>query len=440
MRKKILNILFWSVISAAFIGPGTVTTAAKAGADFGLPLLWALSFATIACLVLQETAARLTIISGLDLGQAIFCQAGRGKGKHSIPILVAVCILSGTAAYQTGNLLGAMAGMNLLVHFPSWVLVLLLGMMAGLLLMIPSVKLVARILGGIVAIMGIAFLVSAVAIKPPLMEAFRGMIWPVIPMKQGGGLIVLGLIGTTVVPYNLFLGSGISAGQSLKEMRSGLLVAVILGGIISMAVLVTGTSMSAEFTFEGLAESLGRYIGRAGTLVLGLGLFAAGFTSAVTAPLASAVTLRSLFGNRKPGHWKDGSARFRLVWISVLGTGIGFGMAGFKPVPAIIIAQALNGLILPVIAIFLWVTVNDKSIMQGNTNRLAGNILMTAIVFSMLIIGLTGIVRSVFAGLQIEPLNRAFPMLAIAIVNIPDVPTNKWQSQSVSSSISPTLL
>ena len=69
--KRLLDVLFWSVISAAFIGPGTVTTAASAGAGYGFALLWALGFSTVACLVLQEASARLTLASGSDLGQAL---------------------------------------------------------------------------------------------------------------------------------------------------------------------------------------------------------------------------------------------------------------------------------------------------------------------------------------------------------------------------------
>ncbi|MCK4745691.1 MAG: divalent metal cation transporter, partial [Bacteroidales bacterium] len=260
VKSKLLNILFWSVISAAFIGPGTVTTAAKAGADFGLPLLWALTFATIACLVLQEASARLTIASGMNLGQAIYHQSVDRKRRSPILALVAICILTGTAAYQTGNLLGAMAGADMLMNFPSWIMVLFIGLMAGFLLLMPSVKIIARIMGGIVALMGIAFLVSAIAVKPPVYDVFRGLLRPIIPLNRGGGLLVLGLIGTTVVPYNLFLGSGLSEGQTIREMRSGLFVAVILGGIISMAVLVTGTSVNGDFTFGGLAESLNRYL------------------------------------------------------------------------------------------------------------------------------------------------------------------------------------
>ena len=70
-NKTLSSVILWSVISAAFIGPGTVTTAAAAGSAYQLDLLWAVTFATIACILLQEVSARLTIISGLTMGQAL---------------------------------------------------------------------------------------------------------------------------------------------------------------------------------------------------------------------------------------------------------------------------------------------------------------------------------------------------------------------------------
>ena len=154
--------------------------------------------------------------------------------------------------------------------------------------------------------------------------------------------------------------------------------------------------------FPGLAKTLDHYLGGAGTIILGAGLFAAGFTSAVTAPLASAVTVRSLFGNKDPQKWESNSWRFRLVWVVILVTGMGFGMAGFKPVPAIIIAQALNGLILPVIAVFLLLVVNHPQIMKNRLNSLPANILMTVVVFVSLLIGMAGLLRAVLAGLDLE--------------------------------------
>jgi Mn2+/Fe2+ NRAMP family transporter len=262
--------------------------------------------------------------------------------------------------------------------------------------------------------MGITFLVTAIAISPPIPDVIMGLIRPTIPLNPGGGLLVLGLIGTTVVPYNLFLGSGISTGQSIKQMRSGLVVAIVLGGIISMAVLVTGTAMTGDFTFPALAVTLDNYLGGAGTIILGVGLFAAGFTSAVTAPLASAVTVRSLFGNRDPQKWESNSWRFRLVWGIILLTGMAFGMAGFKPVPAIIVAQALNGLILPVIAVFLFLVVNNPQIMKNSHNSLPANILMTLVVFISLLIGIAGLIRAVATGMEMDTGDLRMTILGVA--------------------------
>ena len=115
MKKRILNILFWSVISAAFIGPGTITTASRAGAEFGFSLLWALVFSTIACLVLQEAVARITIYSGRSLGEAIYIRYKKSSSQTVILVLIIGAIILGSAAYETGNILGAVAGLQFLI-------------------------------------------------------------------------------------------------------------------------------------------------------------------------------------------------------------------------------------------------------------------------------------------------------------------------------------
>jgi Mn2+/Fe2+ NRAMP family transporter len=215
-------------------------------------------------------------------------------------------------------------------------------------------------------------------------------------------MLVLGLVGTTVVPYNLFLGSGLSAGQSLQEMRTGLVIAVVLGGLISMAVLVTGTAIRGEFSFELLADALNTHLGGAGRLILGFGLMAAGFTSAVTAPLASAVTARSLFSRNEPERWHEASLRFRMVWLIILLSGMGFGMAGFRPVPAIILAQALNGILLPVVSVYLLYAVNNARIMGSSVNTAGANLLLVLVVFCSLLLGLTGLSRALIRGLGLN--------------------------------------
>ncbi len=392
MKKRLLNILFWSVLSAAFIGPGTITTAASAGAGFGYTLLWALLFSTIACVVLQEAGARLTLASGHNLGEAIRSRFSSTLGK-GFGYLVLVSILLGCAAYEAGNILGAVAGLALIFDISTVVMTLLIGTAACLLLWFGSTKTIAQILGVVVAVMGLCFLTTAVIMKPSLPDLFAGALVPRIP--TGSELLVIGLIGTTVVPYNLFLGSGIRHSQTLKEMRISLGTAVVLGGIISMGVLVVGTSITGTFTYEALAESLDSALGSWAALFFGIGLGAAGLSSALTAPLAAALTAQSMLGEKKDSRWQEKGNHFKIVWGGVLAAGVLFGVLQVQPIPAIILAQALNGIILPLVCIVLLIMVNDASLLDRETiNSTAYNLLMGLIVFITLIIGLTNVAKA----------------------------------------------
>jgi Mn2+/Fe2+ NRAMP family transporter len=396
--KRLLNVLFWSVIAAAFIGPGTVTTAARAGSDFGFVLAWALFFSIIACLVLQEASARLTVLSGKELGGAIRGRFGDTKWSAAVPLLAAIGIILGCAAFEAGNLLGGVAGMRLMLDTPPAVLTLVAGVAAGLLLATGSTRWIARVAGGLVAVMGVAFLVTAVRLGPDLGELLKGLLLPSIP--TGGTVLVLGLVGTTVVPYNLFLGSSLARDSKLGEMRWGLAVAVIGGGVISLGVLVVGTALGGGLEYERLASVLGDRLGRGAEASLAVGLFAAGFTSAVTAPLAAALTARSLLGENDDPRWDDGSLRYRAVWFAVLLTGMAFGIADLRPIPVIILAQAFNGVILPLAAIFLWVAVTDRELLGDGVNTRFQNIVMGAVVLVCVVLGLRGLLAALRATLE----------------------------------------
>ncbi|MCH7658745.1 MAG: Nramp family divalent metal transporter [Bacteroidetes bacterium] len=397
LKKRILNVLFWSIISAAFIGPGTITTASKAGAEFGFSLLWALVFSTFACLILQEASARIAIHTGRNLGEAIAARFKGGYKQLLILLLVVGAVIIGSAAYETGNFVGAVAGISMLVDIKNYWLVLIMGVMAAIALSIPSLRVLARLMGYLVVIMGAAFLVTAIMIKPDVVEIAKGAFLPAIPDGQGTGLLILGLIGTTVVPYNLFLGSGIAdKSQKIKEMRIGLGIAIILGGVISGAVLVVGTAIQGDYSYQLLARALTERMGEWALYLFGFGMFAAGFSSAVTAPLASAITAKSLFGTGTKKKWDIGSRNYRLVWGFVLLTGIFFGVINLKPIPVIIFAQALNGFVLPFISVFLVIVVNDPELMgRSKLNGWVSNIMMGFVVWVTMVLGGMNILKSV---------------------------------------------
>jgi Mn2+/Fe2+ NRAMP family transporter len=385
----LLNLLFWSVIAAAFIGPGTVTTAARAGSDFGFALAWALLFSTVACVVLQEASGRITVLTGNELGESIRLRFHRNSVSRVIPVLLAVGVVLGCAAYEAGNLLGGVAGLQLVVHAPSALLTAICGAVAALLLLTGNTRIIARTLGAMVAVMGVVFLVTAWRLGPDVVELARGLSIPKIP--PGATVLVLGLVGTTVVPYNLFLGSALARDNALGEMRWGLALAVGGGGLISLAVLVVGSSLGGGLEYQRLAAVLAERLGRGAELSFAFGLFGAGLTSAITAPLAAAITTRTLLSRDGGPDWSERSVRYRAVWAGVLVFGVAFGSVGVKPIPAIILAQAFNGVLLPLIAVFLWLAVNDRERLGDGANTRFQNIVMGAVVIVCIILGLRGI-------------------------------------------------
>lgn len=414
MLSKFKNILFWSVISAAFIGPGTVTVAAQAGASFGLSLLWALTFSIIATLILQEGAARLTICSGTTLGNAVSKRFG-AKPQYSWMVFLAVAI--GCGAYEAGNIMGGVSGILLIYDVNKEVLVTIIGLLAIAILWTGRIKLISNALGIVVAIMGIAFFSVALNTDLDFGKILISAVTPSFP--ESSSLLVIGLVGTTVVPYNLFLGSGISTGQNLQEMRVGLGWAILIGGAISCAVLMVGSGIEGEFSFVALVNRFENSIGNWSGILIGVGLFAAGFTSCVTAPLATAITGQSIFSKNRA--WDTGNKNFRLTWLIILIIGLAFGITDFRPIPIIILAQALNGLLLPFVASILWITLNNAKVMNtNNVNSVWMNLITGVVVFISIFLGMNNLSRATMSMINYESPGVLLPtnLIASAVLTI----------------------
>ena len=235
------------LITAAFIGPGTIITASLAGANYGYALLWALLFSMLATIILQEMTARLGIITQQGLGENIRNQLQIPWIRNIGIFLVVSAIVVGNAAYQGGNLSGASLGLSDLagnnITFAVWPV--LIGSAAFFLLWTGSYKLIEKTLISLVALMSIAFVASLIIAQPNLSELFDGLFIPRMP--EGSALTIIALIGTTVVPYNLFLHAS-SVGERWKstkhliDARRDLYLSVPLGALISMAILSTAAT------------------------------------------------------------------------------------------------------------------------------------------------------------------------------------------------------
>ena len=392
MFKWIKNIGPGTLVAAAFIGPGTVTMCTKAGVQYGYSLLWAMLLSIIATIVLQEMAARTGIITQKGLAQVIKRQITSPLLRNVAIFLIFGAIVIGNAAYEAGNISGASLGMvvfgeEIAVFYP-----ILIGFIAFIVLFIGNYKILERSLVALVLLMSISFIITAILTKPDLLAMLKGTFVPTIP--ENSWIIIIGLIGTTVVPYNLFLHASLvkekwKTKEDLAKARKDTIISVILGGIVSMTIIVAATAITGSNINNAfdLAKGLEPLYGENAKYLLGIGLFAAGITSAITAPLAAAYVAKSCFG------WKASlrDIRFRAVWAIILILGVVFSSLKFKPVEVITFAQVANGLLLPIVAIFLVWIVNKANVLGKYKNTLFQNILAICIILIALILGIKGI-------------------------------------------------
>lgn len=374
------------MISAAFIGPGTVTTAVAAGVQYQLNLLWAVSFATVGCFVLQEVSARITIASGISFGDTLIKKFGSSRGKQ-LQWLIGGAVILGCAAYEAGNILGAVSGMALMTGINSALLTIIICLAAAFILWWGGKQWIANIMTLLVLLMGIAFATLAAYQDVSPDAILKAAFVPTVPI--GSEMILLGLVGTTIVPYNIFIGSGISKGQTIPLMRIGLAISILIGGLITAAILIAGVSISDFSSFEMLYQSIRTQVGTWGGVALALGLFAAGFSSAITSPYAASVVSSTVFGHQsKIAH--------RGIWLSVLLIGFAFGISQVKPIPVILAVQAINGLILPLVAGYLIIIVNDRDLIPEKYGHPWWYNLILLLTFAItLLLGLNNIDRTI---------------------------------------------
>ena len=401
MLKRFRAIGPGALTAAAFIGPGTVTTATLAGAEYGYALVWALVFATIAAIVLQETAARLGVVSRLGLGEAIMQRLGEAPVfKWTAGALIIAALFVGNAAYEGGNIAGAALGLEAAAPetFSRAALAAIIALLAGVILLFGGYRIIEKVLIIAVLAMTLAFASALFIIGPDWGALFRGAVIPDIPL--GAFPLVLGLIGTTIVPYNLFLHAAAarkrwSGAQDLGEAQFDARLSIGVGGVVSILVLSTAAASlfgtGAVITSAGdMARQLEPAFGAGATWLIACGLFAAGLSSAITAPLATGFAAAELFGFESD----PASPKFRLVAGTVLLVGAVVAITGAKPVEIILFAQIANGVLLPVIAVFLLYAANSKKILGAHANGLLANAAGILVTLIAAMLGLRGILRA----------------------------------------------
>ena len=377
------------LVAAAFIGPGTVTACTLAGGEFGFNLLWAMLLSIIATFILQEMSARLGIVTQKGLADVIKQELHNPIIRNSVIALIFSAIIIGNASYEAGNIGGATLGMEALfgTNYSS-LYPFVLGGLAFVLLYLGSYKALEKVFIVLVLIMSLSFVMTAILTKPNMWELLKGLLVPSVP--KNGILTIIALVGTTVVPYNLFLHAALvsekwKSKDDLNLAKRDTMVSIILGGLVSISIIISAAAINSleVNNVMGMAKALEPLYGSAALYFLGIGMFAAGITSSITAPLAAAYVANSCFG------WNAGlkDFKFRMIWMVILFLGVFFLSFGIKPIEIIKFAQITNGLLLPIIAVFLLWVVNRVGVMGKYKNTWSQNVFGLLIILLSVVLG-----------------------------------------------------
>ncbi|EHM71914.1 Nramp family divalent metal transporter [Staphylococcus pettenkoferi] len=365
------------IITASFIGPGTVTTMTQSGAGFGYSLLWAVVFSVIATIVVQEMIIRLSLVTREGLGEAIQSLLQHKVGKFILVWFILIVVTLGCAAYISGDLIGTSLGAAYLLHLPKHVVAPIIGIIILLIGVLGNYDFLEKFMIVLMVIMGLIFITTMILVQPDVGAIFKGALVPTVP--NGSMLTVIALIGTTVVPYNFFIHSTavherFHSIKALRFARWDTVLSITIGGIISAAILISAATLIRGEEVSSviqLARPLEPILGQAAPYAMSIGLFAAGLSSALASPTGAAATISSLLG------WKGGmsSKKYKTVFACIIIVGIISSALGFEPLQVVLVAQALNGMILPIVAIVIFIIVNRRRLLGDYVNNWKWNVI-----------------------------------------------------------------
>lgn len=391
--ERLKNMGPAAIITSAFIGPGTITTATLAGVNFGYALLWCVLFSGISLIILMEMSARTTLATGMNLVDSSIAVAPKSKvWKWIVRIVFFATVAAVCFGFQAGNEVGAALGLSDIFGIPQPIAALIIGLLALGTTWIGSYKTLERIMQVFVSLMGILFFVTMLTVRPDWGAVLSGAFRPSLP--EGSYVNAIALIGTTLIGINLIVHS-ISCQEKYRSMdelgdaRFDIGVNILIGVVITLSIVIasasvlyqSGVQVSSPLVFSKQLEPI---LGSWARIIGDIGLLAAGLSSAV----AVSYTIRSIYSRLL--NWEGGSMGMpaKILGTVVIVFGTAMAMFSKSPTQIIVLAQATSGFSLPFIAIVLMVVANNKRLMGEKRNKVFSNLVGTIAVCVTLFLGL----------------------------------------------------
>jgi len=352
---------------------GGVTTYTAVGAHYGFAMLWLLLLSTAGLLVIQEMCARMGAVTGKGLSDLIRERFGV---RWTIVAMVALLIANGSNV--VAEFAGVAASLELLgveriVSVPAAALVI------WALVVFFSYRVVERTLF-VLVLAFVAYPISALIVKPDWAAVAKGFAIPTLPTEQAALIAALALVGTTITPYMMFYIQASIVDKGIgRDLYRFARVDVALGAILTglngfFIVVVAGVVLFPHHVIVNsaadAAQALGPLAGDQAKLLFGIGLFGASLLAATVMPLSTSYAICEAFG------WEAGISKdfreapvFMGLFTLLLVIGALVVLSPSVPLfPLILVSQNVNGLLLPIVLVFILKLAGDRGLMGDQAN------------------------------------------------------------------------
>lgn len=408
MLRRIKNhvLVFWAVIGPGFItamvdnDAGGIFTYSQAGAKYGYLPLWTLLPITILLVVTQEMCSRMGAVTGKGLSDLIREEFGLRTTFFMMAALVAANLTNVMA-----NFAGVASSLELF-HISRYISVPLAGAAVWLLIVKGNYNRVEKVFLGATALY-VCYIISGILVKPDWREAAVYSVKPVLLLDPGYITMLIGMVGTSVAPWMQFylqaavVEKGITA-KEYKESRLEVIVGCVAMSVIAFFIIVACAGAIHDVAPRDINDAtdaaLGlKPFGQYAYLLFCAGLFNASLFAACILPLSTAYTVCEGLGFESGVNRRFREAPvFYWLFTGLVVVGGGVILApGFPLVKMILASQVINGILLPVVLIFMIVLVNKERLMKKWRNNLFYNavgwtavIVLTGLTFALLAISI----------------------------------------------------
>ena len=379
------------------LGTGSVTAMAKAGADYGMTLLWTIVASCLCTFFMINLYGRYTLVTSETALQAF--------KKHIHPA-VGIYFIAALTLGVAGSVMGVM-GIVADICF-EWSKTMVSGGIAPIYFAATfsafvffifwngKTEFFERSLAVIVAIMSACFLINFFILMPPPVDIFKGLI-PSIPKVEaaadkGPFLVIASMVGTTVFSGLFIIRTTLvkEAGWTLvdeKTQRNDAMVSVSLMFIISAAIMAAaaGTLFAAGQGLKEASEMIALLEPLAGPLAVSI--FATGIIAAgVSSQFPNVLMLPWLLCDYNETERDMSLPKYRIMVFLISLLGLVVPLIGARPVLVMIVSQAFNAIILPMTVLCIFYLSNRKDLLGAHKNTLPSNVFLTVILLFSLFV------------------------------------------------------